>query len=304
MSDDNDRIEIDVSPDPLSNAAAKKDDDIIVVDDNDTGSDGKPEKDPLKALKKLEKKLKKEKEARREAENQARMASFHAKKASAEVEDTHLHLVSNAIETVKRDNEILTANYAEAMRNGDYETGARIQSTINENDLNLKKLSEGKITIENEARNRPPIAPEPPKPLKPKERVDEIIGQVSKPSAQWLKANRDHLNDERSINKMFRAHADAVEDGISPDTSEYFRYIEGRLGINQDENRGSPMSSASKPTSRQAPPPSAPVNRDGGSRNNAAHLTRAEADMAKSWGMTERQYYDHKMALKKEGRLN
>ncbi len=300
MSDENEEIAIDATSDKDNGADSKKDAEIVILDDDEAIS----EKDPAKALKKLEKKLKKEKEARREAEERARLASFHAQKANVEVEDTHLHLVNNAIETLKRDTEILTANYAEAMRSGDYETGARIQSTINQYENNLKELHEGQLRMQTEARNKPPLPPEPPKVLRPEDRVNEIISQVSKPSQQWLKANRDHLSDERSINKMFRAHADAVEDGIQPDTNEYFRYIEGRLGINQDDNRGSPMSSASKSSSRQAPPPSAPVNRESNGKNNAAHLTRAESDMAKTLGLTERQYWDNKMALKKEGRLN
>ena len=99
-----------------------------------------------------------------------------------------------------------------------------------------------------------------------------------------------------------RHHGDAVDDGIEPDTAEYFRYIEKRLGFKQDEYGGSPMSSAAKPSSRQSPPPSAPVNRDTG-RTNVAHLTRAQADTAKALGMTEKEYATHMMALQKEGRL-
>jgi hypothetical protein len=309
MADENDRIEVDITPDapPL----VKMDDEIVIIDeDSDKVQEeqvAEPEdddSDPLKAIEKLKKKLKKEKEARREAEEKARQAAFHAQKASLEVEDTNRHLVNNAIETIKRDNEILAANYAEAMRNGDYETGARIQSIINKNDLNLEKLESGQIKMEQEAKTRPPVVDEPPAPLKPKEMVDNIISQVSKQSAQWLRENREHLESDRAIKKMFNAHGEAVDDGIEPDTPEYFRYIEKRLGINQDDNGGSPMSSASKPAPRQAPPPSAPVNRDNGGRNNVGHLTRAQADTAKALGMTDKEYYLHMVALQKEGRLS
>jgi hypothetical protein len=213
-----------------------------------------------------------------------------------------MHLVANAIETIKRDNEILTANYAESMRNGNFEDAARIQMALSQNSSNLKQLEDGHVRMQEDARNKPTPPAEPPQPLKPEQQIDQIIGQVSKPSAQWLKENRDRFGDERTINKMFRAHGDAVDDGIEPDTPEYFRYIEKRLGFKQDEHGGSPMSSAAKPSSRQAPPPSAPVNRDSG-RANVAHLTRAQADTAKALGMTEKEYATHMIALQKEGRL-
>ena len=243
-----------------------------------------------------------EQEARQEAEQRAKQADFQARRASHEVEDTQMHLVANAIETIKRDNEILTANYAESMRNGDYETAARIQMSMNQNSSNLKQLEDGHVRMQEEARNKPVTPPEPPQVLKPEQQIDQIIGQVSKPSAQWLREHRDRFDDDRVINKMFRAHGDAVDEGIEPDTQEYFRYIEKRLGIKQDEYGGSPMSSAAKPSSRQSPPPSAPVNRDSG-RANVAHLTRAQSDTAKALGMTEKEYATHMIALQKEGRL-
>jgi len=111
------------------------------------------------------------------------------------------------------------------------------------------------------------------------------------------------LSDERMIKKMFRAHEDAVDDGVEPDSDAYFRYIEQRLGLGSKEQDDNPMSSASKPVQRQAAPPSAPVNRESSSRSNTVRLTRAEADTAKMLGMTETEYAKHKIALQKEGKL-
>ena len=306
MSDENEMISVDITPEKDSST---EDLSVVVLDDDEkpveqSSSDDSDDSDPHKAIEKLKKKLKKEKEARQDAERRAKEADFQAKRASLEVEDTQLHLVNNAIETIKRDNEILTANYAESMRNGDYEAGARITSMMSQNEANLKKLEDGRIRMEQEAKTKPPLPPSPPQVLKPKQQIDQIIGQVSRPSAEWLKEHRDHFDDEKVINKMFRAHGDAIDDGIAPDTQEYFRYIEGRLGIKRDDNGGSPMSSAAKPVSRQAaPPPSAPVNRDG-NRTNVAHLTKAQAEAAKSFGMTDKEYAMHMIALKKEGRLS
>jgi hypothetical protein len=301
MNDDNERIPVDITPDKDKSTDKL---DVVVLEDDQVSArdDDSDDTDPVKAIETLKKKLKMEQEARQEAEQRAQKAAFQAQKASYEVEDTQMHLVANAIETIKRDNEILTANYAESMRNGNFEEGARIQLVMSQNSSNLKQLEDGHVRMQEDARNKPPAPPEPPQQLKPEQQIDQIIGQVSKPSAQWLRENRDRFEDDRTINKMFRAHGDAVDDGIDPDTPEYFRYIEKRLGFKQDENGGSPMSSAAKPTSRQSAPPSAPVNRDSG-RSNVAHLTRAQAETAKALGMTDKEYALQMMALQKEGRL-
>lgn len=300
MDENIEKIAVDLTPEPPKAEEPSKEMEILVADD--PSSDEGNEKDPQKAIEKLKKKLKKEKEARREAEEKARQAAFQAQRASVEVEDTQMHLVANAIETVKRDNEILTANYAEAMRNGDYETGARITAALSKNEEDLRRLESGHLKMQEEARNKPPVAPPPQQVLKPKQIIENIMSQVSKPSAQWLKSHREHFKDQTDITDMFNAHESAVKRGIEPDTDDYFRFIEKRLGIDANDQGESPMSSASKPVSRQAPPPSAPVNRDGG-RKNVGWLTPQQAEAAKSMGMTDKEYYNNLMALQKEGRI-
>jgi hypothetical protein len=63
------------------------------------------------------------------------------------------------------------------------------------------------------------------------------------------------------------------------------------------------MSSASRPAPRPAPP-AAPVNRSSSPRNNTVRLSAAEAETAKMFGMTEQEYAKHKLALKREGKIN
>ena len=225
MNDDNERIPVDITPDKDKSTDKL---DVVVLEDDQVSArdDDSDDTDPVKAIETLKKKLKMEQEARQEAEQRAQKAAFQAQKASYEVEDTQMHLVANAIETIKRDNEILTANYAESMRNGNFEDAARIQMALSQNSSNLKQLEDGHVRMQDDARNKPTPPAEPQQPLKPEQQIDQIIGQVSKPSAQWLRENRDRFEDDRTINKMFRAHGDAVDDGIDPDTPEYFRYIE------------------------------------------------------------------------------
>lgn len=253
--------------------------------------------DPEEAIAALKNQLENERRAREEAEHMARRAAEQANAAYVEVEDTNIQLVNTAIDTVKRENELLTSNYAEAMSMQDYERAAKIQATMASNSAKLLQLENGLREMHNAPRR--PVAPVAPS---ASAQLDQIINAVSPRSATWLRNNKTHINDDRMIKKMFRAHEDAIDDGVEPDSDAYFSYIENRLGINSAKAAETPMSAAAKPV-RQAPPPSAPVNRESSSRSNTVRLTRAEAETAKMLGMTETEYAKHKIALQKEGKL-
>ena len=304
MSDSEEKVQVDLGTDENQFEKAKNsndsndlhDNDVVIIADDDENGDG-GNNNVQEAIKELNKKLKKETQARKEAERLAQEAHHKIQKAYGEVEDTNLHLVSSAIDNLRRENESLTANYAEAMSSGEYERAASIQLEMSTNANKLSQLETGFAQMQRQPRQQIPETPPSGDVM-----LDQIINSVTPKSARWLKDNRENLSNERMIKKMFRAHEDAVDDGITPDTEEYFGYIEQRLGFDREQEQGSPMSEASKPATRKAAPPAAPVNR-GGSRSNEATLTRAQADMAASLGMTEKQYWENMMALKKTGRL-
>jgi hypothetical protein len=244
-----------------------------------------------KALKKLSKKLEKEKEARREAESQARQAAEQARKASMEVQDSRIHLVGGAIETLKRDDDILTAHLRNAMEVGDYDKAAEINRTLATNASKLSELERGY----NDLRNAPPP---PPVQQAPREMsVDDVIQQVTPRSAEWLRANKQHLPDSRSLRIMGRAHDDAVDLGIIPESDQYFRFIESRVGIGPKPSSyesDDAMSGAAKVTKNRQSPPSAPVSRqpvDTPNRPGTIRLTAEQVEAAKISGVTPQEYY-------------
>lgn len=294
MADEEEKIEVTV--DETQDDAAE-----VVSSAEQEASDSKQDHaiDPQDAINTLKSQLEAERQARAEAETLARRAAQQANAAYGEVEDTNIQLVNTAIDTVKRDNESLTSSYAEAMSMGDYERAARIQATMASNSAKLLQLENGLREMQSAPKRAPVENVPPPASVQ----LDQIIGAVSPRSASWLRNNKAQLADDRMIKKMFRAHEDAIDDGIEADSDAYFRYIEQRLGLGSKEQDGSPMSSASKPVQRQAAPPSAPVNRETNARSNTVRLTRAEADTAKMLGMTETEYAKHKIALQKEGKL-
>lgn len=259
------------------------------------------EDDVQSQLQKLQQTLESERQARREAEMRARQAAEQANKAYSEVEDTNLQLVVNAIDTVRRENEILKSHYKEAMSVGDYDRAAEIQESMGANSARLLQLENGRTAME--SRPRQPAIPTYTDP------VDAFASKLSPRSAEWIRKNPQFVTDQRLQQKMIAAHTLAVSDGYQPDSDEYFAFVEDTLKVRrpqpseQPSAADAPLSNASRPVSRAAPP-AAPVNRSSSPRANTVRLSPAEAEAAKMFGMSEQEYAKHKLALKREGKMN
>jgi hypothetical protein len=252
-----------------------------VVEAKDTK---KHEKDPEQALKNLKKKLDQERMAREDAERRAQAAA-------GEVSETNMHLVANAIETVTRDQELLKGHLRDAMAIGDFDKAADIQAAMVSNTTNLKQLERGYEEMKNQPR-------QPVQPMARNEiTVDDLINRVTPRSAEWLSKNRDAIADGRSIRIMGRAHEDAIDMGIIPESDEYFGFVESRLGIGKQESsdyrNNDAMSDAAKPMKNRQSPPSAPVSRTpaDSSRPGTIRLTAAEVEAAKISGISPQEYY-------------
>ena len=289
---DNDEL-IEINPGDISEIEG--DPEVIVIDDpSGEAVDGSKKKDvdPAAALEKLKRKLKQEKDRANEAESRARAAIAQASSASNEMDDTHLHLVGNAISTIKRDQDILKMNYRDSMATGDYDKVAEIQEAMSTNAAKLLQLENGF----NDMKNKPKqvVAPPPPKDFT----VEDLIPRVTPKSAEWLKEHQDDLSDARSLRIMGRAHDDAVDMGIKAESKEYFNFIEKRLGIGksveQSDDDTEVFSEAAKPMQRRQSPPAAPVTRSGngtGQRPNEIRLTKEQVEYAKISGLTPKEYY-------------
>ena len=294
MSDNEDTVEILLE----DNKNIAKDDTIDVrVDDNAKKRPIEPEE----GINDLKMKLEQERSGRIEAERQARRATEVAVEAKNEVQDTNLHLVKNAIDTVKRNNDILKYNYSEAMAVGDYTKAAEIQEGMSMNTSKLMELERGRSHMESAPKY------EVPQQQRPSDPVEALASQLSPRSADWVRRNPQCVTDPRMYQKMVAAHNLAMADGYQADSDDYFGFVEDTLRISKRVDIGDddPMSASAKVTQRRSPP-AAPVSRSGtgtGSRPNVVRLTKAEAETAKDLGMTEQDYARNKLLLQKEGRL-
>ena len=294
MSDNEDTVEILLEDD--KNIA--KDDTLDVRVDENAKKRGM---DPDEGINDLKLKLEQERNGRIEAEKQARQATEAAVHAKNEVQDTNLHLVKNAIDTVKRNNDILKYNYSEAMAVGDYTKAAEIQEGMSMNTSKLMELERGRSHMESAPKY------EVPQQQRPSDPVEALASQLSPRSADWVRRNPQCVTDPRMYQKMVAAHNLAMADGYQADSDDYFGFVEDTLRISKrvDVGEDDPMSASAKVTQRRSPP-AAPVSRSGtgtGSRPNVVRLTKAEAETAKDLGMTEQDYARNKLLLQKEGRL-
>ena len=299
MSDKDDQIEVEID-DPV---VAEKEEEIKVITDDDSGADkGPPVISAEDGIRELRRRLEAEHQGRLEAEHYAKYAREQASRAYEEVGETQFHLVSNALDTVKRDGDILKSHLRDAMNIGDHDRAAEIQEAMSTNAIRLNQLEAGKRDMETRPR-QPAFNPPPPPPPQPayQDPLEQIAGAVSPRSASWIRANKENLGSERALREMFRAHESAVDHGYAPDSDAYFQFVENRMGIS--ESRQQP---ASAPVQRKAAPPAAPVSRSGngtGSRPNVVRLSSEQQEMAKNLGMTNAEYAAQVVALRKEGKL-
>jgi len=281
MEDNQVELELETAPE----------DDIVIVEaPEEPVIKTKPEITVDDGIEALRRELEAEKAARQRAEQQARVATN-------DKADSDLRMLNTAIETEGRNKEILKENLREAVANGDTDAQADILMAINQTENNLRQITEGKKHYE--AQIKAPVA----------NKVEALASQLTPKSAEWVRNNPDVVNDERRAARLQRAHFDALDDGIQPDSPDYFNFLENRLNINKTPVRQeAAMSEASESTSgrRASAPPAAPVSRSGtgtGGRPNVVTLSRAEQEAARDMGMTPKEYAQNKVALQKAGRM-
>ena len=304
MSDEQDHVEVELD----KPEETKKDEPEIEIIDEKAEKEPEIEKAPIiepqEGIQELKKRLEAEKAARIDAEKRAREANFHADRARDNAKDANYQLVVNALETVKERSDALKAAHKEAMSVGDYDKVAELQEAMSINAYQMNELKRGERALkeqmqaeEEAAKRQPPRQAELPGDI-----IEQMAQTVSPKSASWLLKNKEHLSGEREIRKMFRAHEDAVDDGLKTDSDEYFSFIESRLGLNKQVEEDV-MSEAAAPAPRRAPqPPPAPVSRSP-QRSNVVRLTKDQAEMASMLGMTDKEYAKHMLDLRKEGKI-
>ena len=226
-----------------------------------------------------------ERQARQQAEQYAYEQSQRAQYAQYDAEGNRLQTYINAIEATEQAANNAEKAYADAMAAGDYAAAGRAQRAMASAEAHLLRLQKEKEQAEYavesmrtegrvQAPQRPNFAPQDG----PVDQLEAMAARLTPKSAAWL---RSHPEAANQVEKLTAAHAAAVQlKGLTPETPEYFRYVEKKLGIGQPEAR-----LESKPSKKAMA--SVPVNSSSGMSSSRSSgnsstmiLSPAEVEMA------------------------
>ncbi len=224
MSGKEEQIDMDLGIDDAPPAAKVEETEVVeeVVVESATEGDAATQQEPTldgdQGIQELKRRYESEKLARIEAEKRARDAARQAEKANSQVHDVQINLVQTAFDNLKRDQEILKNSLKESMAIGDFDRAAEIQEAMSMNSAKILQLEHGLSDM----KARPP-QPQTPPVQQGEMTVDDLIQRVNSPiSKNWLMNNRNFISDSRSIRIMARAHEDAIDMGVIPESPEYF----------------------------------------------------------------------------------
>lgn len=269
---------------------------IIIEDKKADAREEKPEITPEDGIKELKLSLERERQARIEAERRAQQQAAQAHLMTREVEDNQRQMLNSALDMVNNERQMLRAQYADAMAQGNYAMVAEITDRMSDLAAKANVIEQGREAMQNQQKQ--PAAPQPTYQGDP---VDAFASQLTPRSAAWVREHPEFVRDAKLNRKMIAAHELAVADGIDPDTDEYFDYVEKTLGVNRQTEEEAPRQ-------RRAAPPTAPVSRqamdNSGNRPNVIRLSAEQREMAEMMGMTPEEYARNMRDLKREGRMN
>jgi len=302
MGDDELKEPLDVDIGEDGSQASNGNEDIVIEQVAEAPAKSDIE-DGLEALKKQledEKRAKADSDRRAsEAQQREAMARQQAFEASNRAQDSDLSLLNNSIAQRQQAADYLESQYEAALQAGDTRTAAQIQRKLARNEAELLQIEQGKAALETAPRQREVPQQQPQRYADP---VDAFASQLSPRSADWVRAHPEYARDPRKNQEMIAAHQLAVARGHEADTDAYFHAVESVLGVGQQE------APRAAPERRQAPPPTAPSSRQGGtpgsSSPNRVRLSAEELEVAELNGQTPQEYALNKVALQKSGRLN
>ena len=236
---------------------------------------------------------------RRRAEEHARIAAERTREVETLRETTQsqeLSLISTGIETAGREIESAQADLERAHEAGDFKAVAAASSKLSKATARMDRLEADKTAFEKRA-----TAPVPERvELQPQQQseFDRYVSQYPPKAQTWLRAHPEYVppqipgGNAKKNSLMMAGHYEAIAAGHEPNSEEYFRTIEERIGERSPTSAAGDTTAAGDPAPRPRPAaprrtamPSAPVSRDGTEGGGALtprtmRLTPAQQEIA------------------------
>lgn len=254
-----------------------------------------------------------ERQAREEAESRANQASAEIQTGRRYAADAQYDSVINALAASQ--GELTSAKVAlkNAMAEGDFEKVADLSGEIGLIASRVREFENGKLAIEERRRAGTEERQSPQQPSDPKE---AYIRSMPPRTASWLRRNDRFFTDSNMQRMVQGAHGLAIGRGMTPESDEYFQFIEEQAGLRQAQSQTPPeppppasTTTASTTTQRSSPTPAAPAagSAQGGTRGTSSGgtitLSPEERDFCRREDIDEVAYAKQKKSLLDEGRI-
>ena len=205
---------------------------------------------------------------------EAAQARQEAVAARSQVASSNLDTVTTALASANAEAEAAKRDIKLAGEAGDYEAQANAYERLASAKALALRYDEAKADLE----ARKTRAPEPQRSVDP---VEAYVQGRTEPTAAWLREHRDYITDPRKNAKLTSAHWDAVGEGLTPDTDDYFEHVEKFIGLRKTNGADADQQ---KVTPKKSPARAvAPVAGSGGSgavTSNEVRLSPREASAA------------------------
>lgn len=223
-----------------------------------------------------------------DAERDAARAREETVVARNDATESQFTTIESGIAAAQAEAEAAAGEYKTAFEAGNADALTTAQRKIARAEARIVRLDEAKADLESRKVKAPTEADtrrkeeQQRRPDPSVDPVEEMISRYTAPAAKWLREHKDYVTDPRKNAKLTAAHYDALGDGLTADTPEYFEYVETKIGLRQNgADKGNGQQQPKQP--RRPTVPVAPVQQTGGGTNGGGQqvvLTRGEAAAA------------------------
>lgn len=286
-------------PEKSETAPAPK---VAVPQDEDSGaSDLKKQLEDLRKAsedneRRFNTRIQQETEARQAAEQRAREREQSESVQKIRAEDAEYDAILNAIGAAESEAVNAQRDIAIGTEAADAKMVAEASRRLARAESRLSQLEDGKFAIERaktaqaarakEEREAPRETKQPT--------VEQYIDQIPnlmQSQRNWLKEHPEYLTDTRKNIKLQNAHLEAEDSGIAVGSTQYFTFIEGRLGRKPEAREDDDMDDRpERPTVAAPPSRSATSPSTGRASSTRITLTPEQREAAKMSGIDEITY--------------
>jgi hypothetical protein len=145
--------------------------------------------------------------------------------------EADLRRVGNELLTVDSETKAAEAAYRNAREYGD--TDAEVAATRR---LSAAEARRNTLELQSQTLERMPVSSGDP--------LEDHFSRFTDRTAAWMRRHKDWVTDPRKNAKVTGAHSFAVSEGLTPDTDEYFEFVEKMIGLrgNSGSSNGSARS--------------------------------------------------------------